>query len=110
MDLEEEITNLKQRLQALESGSSSDEDEPAIPAAADAPVVVPYPQGLADDLEALNVEITGLRWQAQEYFTSGQARLQEQLDDLRIGMYMIDCKLDELLKRSMAWEGNDGSA
>ncbi|MFG1700156.1 hypothetical protein [Nonomuraea sp. NPDC049309] len=108
MDLEEEITNLKQRLQALESGLSSDEDEPATPVAAGAPAVAQYPQGLADDLEALNVEITGLRWQTREYFTSGQAQLQQQLDDLRIGVYLLDCKLDELLKRSMTWGGDEG--
>ncbi|MFB9474028.1 hypothetical protein ACFFR3_31405 [Nonomuraea salmonea] len=102
MDVEVEITILKQRLEVLEAAASAGADEVATSGDAGAPVVVQFSQEVADELEALNVEITGLRWHMRDYHASSQAQLQQQLDDLRIGMCLLDCKLDELLKRSTA--------
>lgn len=91
MDVEEEILSLKERIRALEEGTPPGGDGDAVP---------DVRREVADGLEALGVEITGLRWQAKEYYASGHAQLLERLDDLRITMHQLELRLDQIVKRN----------
>lgn len=91
-------------MQALEKSVRSD-DEPSATAGSLTPDLIAVGgihREMADDLEALGVEITGLRWQAKEYYTVGHSQVLKRLDDLHIGFHNIESKLDQLLKKDNA--------
>jgi hypothetical protein len=102
VDVEEEILHLKKRIQAREEMFAGGDKDPAAPSE-------PVPSGaatpdirreLAEWLEALGVEITGLRWQAKEYHATGVTQVLKRLDDLRIGVHELGLRIDEVLKRN----------
>ncbi|MCF6468578.1 hypothetical protein FAF44_09295 [Nonomuraea sp. MG754425] len=100
VDLEEEILGLKLRMQAIEQLTRPGDEEHVTAANGRAPVQTAVSGGrVTDDLEALNVEIGGLRWQVREYHTATHTQVQEQLDDIRTGMHSLEFKLDQLLRR-----------
>ncbi|GAA3535799.1 hypothetical protein GCM10022419_014340 [Nonomuraea rosea] len=96
MDLEAEILDLKLRMQTLEQSTRSDDDDTTT-SAGPIPVTDAHRE-LADELETLSVEVTGLRWQTREYHTSSHSQLLQRLDDLQVGMRHLELRLDQLLK------------
>ncbi|WP_043631057.1 hypothetical protein [Nonomuraea candida] len=110
MDVEAEILNLRRRMQALEAGAPSDQRDDELDAVPESTLeserpgrgkatVAELQREMADDLEALSVEITGLRWQANDYYASGHSQLLDRLDDIRSGLHHLDLKLDQLLRK-----------
>ncbi|MFG1703754.1 hypothetical protein ACFLIM_11215 [Nonomuraea sp. M3C6] len=132
MDVEAEILDLKLRLEALEatarSGGAASGDvgarrrHPNIPAAsctrmegiqtditATSIAVAEVKAEIADlqsemtqDIDALSVELAGLRRHTNEHFTSARSEMVQKFDSLRCEMIELGLRLDRLLAKNGA--------
>ncbi|MEO3875307.1 hypothetical protein ABGB18_41535 [Nonomuraea sp. B12E4] len=129
MDVEAEILDLKLRMEALEatarSGEAGSGDVESqrrhsnIPAARNTGPeciqtditarsiavtevkahIAKFQTEMSQDIAALNVEVTGLRWHAYDLLTATRSDIEQKFDSLRCEMIELGLRLDRLLEK-----------